>query len=384
MQTYDVIVLGAGGVGSAALAELTRRGVRRAGHRPLPSAARSRQQSRPDSRHPPSLLRAPGLRAAAEGGLSDVAGAGSGDGPAVVPSSRPLGDRSARRRGRAGRVTCRGGAPVAGRTRNGRQPPTAMVLPCGPRKATSACTSRTRAICSWRIASPRSLRRAAAGAALLTDTTVHDWTAADGVVQVRTSAGDFEAASLIVAAGAWASSLWTGRLIDQSERDAMNIRLTVRRKSLFWFAACSPRNDAAAGMPVFLFELPAGVFYGFPRIDGRSVKLAEHSGGATVEDPANVDRAIDPEEQRRLQSFVTAHLPEVSPQIADHAVCLYTMSPDEHFLVDRHPRTQTWSSPRACRATASSSRRCLAGRWRICADGATPLPIEFLSIKRFR
>ena len=38
-------------------------------------------------------------------------------------------------------------------------------------------------------------------------------------------------------------------------------------------------------MPVFLFELPDGVFYGFPKLDARGVKFAEHSGGRVVDDP---------------------------------------------------------------------------------------------------
>ena len=67
------------------------------------------------------------------------------------------------------------------------------------------------------------------------------------------------------------------------------------------------------------------------------MKVAEHTGGAAIDDPAKVDRAIDPIEQRRVADFLAAHLPEVSTRVADHAVCLYTMSPDEHFIVDRHP-----------------------------------------------
>ena len=72
-------------------------------------------------------------------------------------------------------------------------------------------------------------------------------------------------------------------------------------RALFWFAADASQYDAASGFPVYLFELPAGVFYGFPKLDPRGVKVAEHTGGAVVTDPLTVNRAIDPAEQRRLE-----------------------------------------------------------------------------------
>ncbi len=110
----------------------------------------------------------------------------------------------------------------------------------------------------------------AAGATLLADTMVHDWSADERGVVVRTSAGDFRAHQLILAAGSWTDTLWTGRfagrLSDQSELSPLFPKLVVRRKSLFWFETESPRYDVAAGFPVYLFELPSGVFYGFPRI----------------------------------------------------------------------------------------------------------------------
>ena len=214
----------------------------------------------------------------------------------------------------------------------------------------------------------------AAGAALLVDTVVHDWTADDRGVQVRTSAGEIAAGKLIVASGAWAGSTLRG----------LPLELQVRRKSLFWFETASRQYDVAAGFPVYLFELPAGVFYGFPCLDGRSVKVAEHTGGAAIDDPANVNRSIDRDEQERLAAFLAAHLPEVLPWVADHAVCLYTTSPDEHFVVDRHP-----DQANVVFATGLSGHgfkftpvlgRALAD---LALDGSTRLAIEFLSLRRF-
>jgi monomeric sarcosine oxidase len=214
----------------------------------------------------------------------------------------------------------------------------------------------------------------AAGATMLIDTEVQDWSATSGEVRVRTSAGEFAAARLVVTAGPWAAQLLHN----------LQIGLTVRRKSLFWFETGSPRYDLASGLPVYLFELPAGTFYGFPKLDPRGVKVAEHSGGQTIADPATVNRAIDSDDQRQLGEFLSACMPEVSSRVADHAVCLYTMSPDENFIVDRHPAHANVAFAAGLSGHgfkfAPVLGRALAD---LALDGATKLPIEFLSLQRF-
>lgn len=164
------------------------------------------------------------------------------------------------------------------------------------------------------------------GAELWTGTTVAGWKADGNRITVETSRGRVRAARLVVTAGAWSSQLLSD----------VGVPLVVRRKPQYWFAA-DERYLAASGCPAYLFELPEGVFYGFPRLDGPTLKAAEHSGGALVDDPAAVDRALDPADLGPVADFVRRCLPGVSPEALDHSVCMYTMSPDEHFLVDRHP-----------------------------------------------
>jgi len=213
-----------------------------------------------------------------------------------------------------------------------------------------------------------------AGTNIVTNTEVTDWSANDREVRVRWAGGEIAAERMVIAAGPWA-----GRLITE-----MNARLNVRRKSLFWFASDTAEFDVTGGMPVFLFELPRGVFYGFPKLDERGVKFAEHSGGRPVDDPLTVDRTIDLEERQRLVDVLSLHLPGVSSYVTDHTVCLYTMSPDEHFIVDRHP-----AHANVVFAAGLSGHgfkfapvlgRALAD---LALDGGTDLPIEFLSLSRF-
>lgn len=145
----------------------------------------------------------------------------------------------------------------------------------------------------------------------------------DGGVAVTTDQGAFTADRAIVTAGAWA-----GRLLGD-----IGVPLEVRRKHVYWFDGPEPVD---ATMPAFLFERPAGVFYGIPAVDDLGVKVAEHTGGAVV-DPDRVDRSDDPVARERVAAFVRGRLPGVGPAINQHEVCLYTMTPDGHFVVDRHP-----------------------------------------------
>lgn len=214
----------------------------------------------------------------------------------------------------------------------------------------------------------------AAGAELLTDVEVLGWTADNGEVRVRTNGGEFQAQRLVITAGAWAGQLLTDLELD----------LTVRRKSLFWFDAPSGHYDVASGFPVFLFEMPHGIFYGFPKLDSRGVKFAEHTGGRAVDDPLSVDRSVDAEEQRLLVDVLAAHLPEVSPRVAEHVVCLYTMTPDENFIIDKHPAHANVVFAAGLSGHgfkfASVLGRVLVD---LALDGASELPIGFLSLSRW-
>jgi monomeric sarcosine oxidase len=204
------------------------------------------------------------------------------------------------------------------------------------------------------------------GGRLVAGATVDSWTADGEGVRVRTTTGDFAAAKLVVAAGPWA-----GHVLD-----TVGLRLSILRKSVFWFGAAS--------LPLFLYELPEGTFYGVPPIGDRGVKAGEHSGGRPLSDPLAVDRTIDASDQRRVTDFLARCLPGVPARVTDHMVCLYTMSPDEHFIVDRHP---AW--PNVVLAAGLSGHgfkivpvlgRALAD---LACDGSTDLPVGFMSLGRF-
>ncbi|HEY4310504.1 MAG TPA: N-methyl-L-tryptophan oxidase [Pirellulales bacterium] len=194
----------------------------------------------------------------------------------------------------------------------------------------------------------------------------------DGVT-VETAQQKYAAHRLVIAAGPWASR-WLSDL---------GISLVVRRKPLFWFATRSPAYRASDGCPAFLFETSAGVFYGFPELERGELKIAEHSGGDTVLDPAAVDRNVHADDQARLESFIRDYLPGVSRTRTNHVVCMYTMSVDEHFIVDRHPEQD-----RVCFVAGLSGHgfkfapvlgEALAD---LALEGRSMLPIQFFSCRR--
>jgi sarcosine oxidase len=210
------------------------------------------------------------------------------------------------------------------------------------------------------------------GAELSTGVEVQGWTAKPDAIEVVTSAGGFQAARLVVAAGPWAPQLL---------RD-LGIRMEVRRKPQFWY----PADDfyrADRGCPAYLFDLPDGIFYGVPAIDDFGLKVAEHTGGRMVADPLSVNRDLDPVDQGRVERFLAAHLPGVRRICSHHSVCMYTVTPDEHFVVDRHP-----ADPRVVFAVGLSGHgfkftgvlgEALAD---LALDGRTELPIGFLAVSR--
>jgi sarcosine oxidase len=165
------------------------------------------------------------------------------------------------------------------------------------------------------------------GCHFLWRTTVQGWTSKARTVNVRTENGDFGAERLVVAAGPWAPHM-LGNL---------GVPLRVLRRHVHWFSSSNPSIHQDAGCPTYLFEMQEGVFYGFPRIDGQGVKVAEHSGGEAVDQPDSDYKQPNLLDQNRVSAFVSNCLSGVGPPIVRRSVCYYTMSPDGHFLVDRHP-----------------------------------------------
>lgn len=203
------------------------------------------------------------------------------------------------------------------------------------------------------------------GAEIRENERVLDWSATASEVTVRTGAATYRAAKLVVTAGPWAGACL---------RD-VGLPLTVLRVPQMWFDAPA----ALEGAPAFAFDRPEGFLYGFPRRNGR-IKMADyHPPTEEVADPASVDRSLRPADSAKVARCITECLPGVVPTPARASVCLYTMTPDENFVIDLHPRHENVAFAAGFSGHgfkfATVMGECLAD---LVATSSTALPIGFL------
>jgi sarcosine oxidase len=170
-------------------------------------------------------------------------------------------------------------------------------------------------------------RRAQAAGAELWPGRALAWEAdADGV-RVRTSSGIVEGDRLVVAPGAWAPSL----LAD------LRLPLAVSRQAVFWFRPAEPAAFALGTQPVFVWERPGLSPYGFPCIDeDGGVKIGLHHRGAET-DPDHVVREVSEHDAAEVADLVRPLLPSLPREFLRGITCLYTTTPDHDFVIGRHP-----------------------------------------------
>ncbi|MBX3276477.1 MAG: N-methyl-L-tryptophan oxidase [Acidobacteria bacterium] len=165
----------------------------------------------------------------------------------------------------------------------------------------------------------------AAGAECVFNDTVTAWEPDSDGVCVKTAKSEYRAGRLIVAAGAW-----TGNVIQ-------NLPLRVERQVVCWFSPDDPADRfAPSRLPAWVWEHDPGHFiYGFPDF-GEGAKFARHHDGKFV-DPDAVDRDAAPEEIDDFARLARAYVRGLAARPHASSVCLYSNTPDFHFLIDEHP-----------------------------------------------
>ncbi|MDW8060697.1 MAG: N-methyl-L-tryptophan oxidase [Thermomicrobium sp.] len=169
---------------------------------------------------------------------------------------------------------------------------------------------------------------ARAGAGLRFSTPVERWAVDGSGVRVETRAGRFTADRLVIAAGAW-----MGQLVPE-----LAPVLTVWRILHVHFQPLVPGRYAAERFPFALWEDETGLYSAFPELPGQGVKFGRHDTGevCTAE---TARRTATEEELASLRERLARYWPEASGPVLWYLTCLYTMTPDHHFLIDRHPAT---------------------------------------------
>jgi sarcosine oxidase len=156
---------------------------------------------------------------------------------------------------------------------------------------------------------------------------VLDWGAGGGRVWVRTPGGRHEAGRLVVCAGAWASRLLPGL-------DGLAV---PERQVLAWLQPGRPELFQPAVFPVFNLEVEEGHYYGFPSFLLPGFKFGRYHHRREVVDPDAWRREPEPEDEELLRSFARRYFPDGAGPTVMLKACLFTNTPDHHFILDRHP-----------------------------------------------
>ncbi|SDC22588.1 N-methyl-L-tryptophan oxidase [Pelagirhabdus alkalitolerans] len=166
------------------------------------------------------------------------------------------------------------------------------------------------------------------GAELQANTIVESIKQTEKELFIQTDQGNIQTKQVLISTGAHQAE-WFREL-------NLNIELTPKRQVIGWFES-DPSFDAST-FPGFTFESEQGTFYGFPSFDGSGVKLGRHDYGTPV-DPDHFDRDFTsrPEDEQMLREFLKTFMPKAAGKLNKGKTCLYTMSPDEDFIIDQHP-----------------------------------------------
>jgi glycine/D-amino acid oxidase-like deaminating enzyme len=166
----------------------------------------------------------------------------------------------------------------------------------------------------------------------------------------------------------------------------LRLPLAVKRKVIGWFDPLVP--ELFARIPVFTF--PENAIYGFPSVPGLGVKIAEHIGGSYLSDADGPVSAPGPADLDPISAIAARYMPglagtypEACSRLQRSATCLYTMTPDEDFIVDHHPRFRNVVFAAGFSGHGFKFAPLIAVALAdLLLEGKTSLPIGFLSLGR--
>ncbi len=204
---------------------------------------------------------------------------------------------------------------------------------------------------------------------------VLEWSSSGSGVRVETARGSYEAGSLVISAGAW-----TGPLVPSLDR-----LLTPERQVMGWFQPLRPELYAPGALPVVIGEFEEGNYYSFPvfGVPGFKIGKFHHLNEATTAE--DLDRNCRDDDEAALRQAVARYFPDANGPTMALKACMFTNSPDEHFIIDALP-----GSPNVFFAAGFSGHgfKFCSVVGEIMADlatqGETAHDISLLRLDRFR
>lgn len=167
------------------------------------------------------------------------------------------------------------------------------------------------------------------GAILYGEEVLLGWEKFDGNFLLKTSKRLITTEKIVFTTGAWAVDMMA----------ALNISLEVWRRVIFW-------HDCKNMAPYYPDQFPSFVinderspycYYGCPAINERGLKLGEHDVPLKLTDPFERNMPLTDEEVANMNLLLENYLPDLNTSSLAHKFCMYTISPDHHFIMDQHP-----------------------------------------------
>lgn len=218
------------------------------------------------------------------------------------------------------------------------------------------------------------------GAAVIEHAPVRSIQLDDGGATVQTDQAAYRCRKLIISAGPWTAPLLAPL--------GVSLPLVVTQEQYAFFRPQPPERFQPEQLPVFIHHGSAAGshrvdYYGFPIFGHAGVKVGEHHTGPIVTADTRTFE-VDAERLQRLIAYVRETLPATRGEVLQAATCLYTNTPDHHFIIDRLP-----AYPHVALAAGFSGHgfkfAILVGR--ILADltlrGDTRFPIDLFTLRRF-
>ncbi len=166
------------------------------------------------------------------------------------------------------------------------------------------------------------------GATLHFNSKVEEWNATDGRVEIKVNGRKIYAKKLIFTAGAWTSKLF---------HSDFDLPLVVERIVNYYFEPSSNTGAfTSEHLPVFIWDYPGKPFYGIPNVHGDGVKVGFHHSNIMT-DPDHVNRKVSNTEIEEIKERLAQAIPSLNGTLLKAKICMYTTTPDEHFVIGLHP-----------------------------------------------
>ena len=210
------------------------------------------------------------------------------------------------------------------------------------------------------------------GAELLDQTPIERIGESGGEFEIRTESETYRTSRLCIAAGPWSN--------EALANFHLTLPLEVTKEQVTYFAAADLEAFKPERFPVWIW-MDDPSFYGFPIFGESGPKVAQDAGGKPV-DPNTRDFEPDEANSRRVHDFLAKYLPSALGPPILIKTCLYTLTPDRDFIVDKLP-TQL-SSAVAVGAGHAFKFASVIGRIlaELVTDGRTPSDLSLFSLDR--